>query len=435
MARAARPQRDGAAESRAAADLRPFPRRVRAGSTDRVTNSRHRAGPAIRTPHSDAAERPFIVIWECTQACPLACAHCRAEAREWRDPAELSTAEAGALAAQVAAFGRPAPLFVITGGDPFARPDLFDIVREAAGHGLHVAVSPSGTPTLTEDNLQALHDAGATAISLSLDGSTAAIHDGFRRVDGVYDWTLRAWDTARRIGLRVQINTTVTGHNLDDLPEIVRVVADHGAMTWSAFVLVPTGRGRELDELDAATVENVLNFVYDAGAYVPARTTEAHHFRRVALQRQVLAERGIDHVGTLGLGPRYTTLRSRLDEVMAGVAIRTHRAPMDVNAGRGFVFISHRGEVHPSGFLPLAAGNVREQPLTEIYRESGLFRRLRDPAALHGRCGRCEFVTVCGGSRSRAFAMTGDPLETEPWCAYEPGSFPFPEDIRRLLPA
>lgn len=374
------------------------------------------------------------MIWECTQACPLACRHCRAEAREWRDPAELSTAEATDLARQIAAFGQPAPLFVITGGDPFARPDLFDIVRAAAAQGLHVAVSPSGTPTLTEDNLRALKDAGATAISLSLDGSTAGIHDGFRRVDGVYGWTLRAWDAARRMGLRVQINTTVARHNLDDLPNIVRLVADHGAMTWSAFILVPTGRGRELDELDAADVEDILNFVHDAGAYVPAKTTEGHHFRRVVLQRKVLADRGVDYVSTLGLGPRYLGLRTRLDEVMSGIATRPHRTPMDVNAGRGFVFVSHRGGVHPSGFLPIEAGNVRTQPLTEIYRESELFTALRDPTSLHGRCAECEFVTVCGGSRSRAYAMTGDPFESEPWCAYEPGSFPFQEDVQRLLP-
>ena len=387
----------------------------------------------IRTPHLDVGVRPFIVIWECTQACPLACRHCRAEARTFRDPGELSTAEALDLAAQVAAFGRPAPLFVITGGDPFSRDDLFEIVAGAADAGLHVAVSPSGTPTLTDANLAALKDAGATAISLSIDGSTAAIHDGFRGVPGVLDTTLRAWDAARRIGLRVQVNTTVTRHNLADLPDVVRLVAEHGAMTWSAFLLVPTGRGRDLDALTPAEVEDVLNFVHDAGDYVPAKTTEAHHFRRVVLQRQVLAERGVDPAAVLGLGPLYGSLRARLDEVMAGAPTRPHRTPMDVNAGRGFVFVSHRGSVHPSGFLPIGAGNVREQPLTEIYRESELFVGLRDPALLRGRCGRCEFASVCGGSRSRAYAVTGDPFESEPWCVYEPGSFPFPQDVQRLL--
>lgn len=389
----------------------------------------------MRTPHVDVGVRPFIVIWESTQACPLACRHCRAEARPDRDAGELSTAEAAELARQVAAFGAPPPLFVITGGDPFARADIFDLVRGAVAQGLHVAVSPSGTPTLTEDNLRALAEAGAAAVSLSVDGSTSAIHDGFRGVPGVLATTLRAWDAARRVGLRVQVNTTVSRNNLADLPNIVRLVHEHGAMTWSAFVLVPTGRGRDLDALSAAEVEDVLNFVYDAGAHVAAKTTEAHHFRRVVLQRTVLAERGLDPVAELGLGPLYRSLRASLDERLAGADTRRHRTPMDVNAGRGFVFVSHRGEVHPSGFLPLGAGNVRERPLAEIYRDSPLFVQLRDLAALGGKCGRCEFADVCGGSRSRAYALTGDPLGAEPWCAYEPGTFPYFADVQRLRSA
>lgn len=389
----------------------------------------------LRAPKLDVSARPFLVIWESTRACPLACVHCRAEAQVDRDPLELSTAEAAALAGQVAAFGSPPPLFVITGGDPFARDDLFDVVRAATDAGLPVAVSPSGTPALTAANLAALRDAGAHAISLSLDGSSAAVHDGFRRVDGVFDTTLRAWDDARRIGLRVQINTTVSRHNLADLPNIVRLVAEHGAMTWSAFLLVPTGRGRDLNHLAPAEVEDVLNFVYDAGEYVPAKTTEGHHFRRVVLERTILARHGVDTPPVLRLGPLYAQLRADLRAAMDGVETRARRAPMDVNAGRGFVFVSHRGDVHPSGFLPMTAGNVRERPLTDIYRESDLFVGLRDPSRLSGRCGACEFATVCGGSRSRAYALTGDPYASEPWCSYEPGSFPYQDDVAELLAA
>ena len=352
-----------------------------------------------------------------------------------RDPLELSTFEAAALALQIADFGRPPPLFVITGGDPFARDDLFEIVRNASAVGLPVAASPSGTTALTSANLRALRDAGATAVSLSLDGSNAAIHDGFRRVDGVSVTTLRAWDDARQAGLRVQINTTVSRRNLADLPNIARVVADHGAMTWSAFLLVPTGRGRELDHLDPAEVEDVLNFVYDAGDYVPAKTTEGHHFRRVVMQRTILARRGVDHVQALRLGSLYEQLRAGLRSTMDGVAPRARRAPMDVNAGRGFAFVSHRGEVHPSGFLPMTAGNVRDASLADTYRDSDLFVGLRDPSRLQGRCGSCEFVAVCGGSRSRAYAVTGDPYASEPWCAYEPGSFSYQQDIAELLTA
>ncbi len=378
------------------------------------------AQAAVRSQHSDVHDRPFIVIWESTRACPLACVHCRATAQPDRNPGELTTDEATELMRQIAAFGKPAPLFVITGGDPFQRPDLFELVRRANDLGLHPAVSPSGTPTLTEENLTKLHDAGARAISLSLDGSTAELHDSFRRVDGVFDWTMNAWRVARRIGLKVQVNTTVYRGNLADLPRIVQHVQEEGAMTWSGFLLVPTGRGSELDALTPAEVEDVLNFIYDAGDYIPSKTTEGHHFRRVVLQRKEIAERGGDPVAELGLGPLYATLTAELRAAFEGVPTRRRRPPMNVNSGRGFVFISHTGTVHPSGFLPLAAGNVREQPLPQIYRESELFVGLRKPDEFSGKCGRCEFNVVCGGSRSRAYAVTGDPFASDPWCAYQP---------------
>ncbi|MGW7410289.1 TIGR04053 family radical SAM/SPASM domain-containing protein [Streptomyces sp. NPDC054833] len=390
----------------------------------------------LRHQHQDAAARPFIVIWETTRACPLACLHCRAEAVPNRDPLELDTEAAQDLMRQVAAFGHPAPLFVITGGDPFQRPDLLELIRYGRQIGLPVAVSPSGTPTLTADRLRAVHEAGAKGLSLSLDGSTAELHDGFRGVDGVYGWTLSAWDTARALGMKVQINTTVTRHNLHDLPDIVRLVHQHGAMLWSAFFLVPTGRGKSLGALTAAETEDVLNFVYDVGLTVPAKTTEAHHFRRVALQRRIIEDAGDDHVAVLGLGELYGRLRERVAELgLDAGERRTRRPPLDVNAGRGFVFVSHHGTVHPSGFLPKSAGSVRETPLTEIYRNSELFTGLRDPDRLGGRCGNCEFRRVCGGSRSRAFAVTGDPYAEEPWCDYRPGSFPYQRELAELLPA
>nr|CAG38718.1 putative coenzyme PQQ synthesis protein [Streptomyces lividus] len=396
--------------------------------------SRRPAGRPVRRQHQDVAAKPFIVIWESTRACPLACLHCRATATTGRDPRELDTRAAKGLIDQIAAFGRPAPLFVITGGDPFQRPDLLELIVYGTLTGVRVAVSPSGTLTLTAPNLRAVHEAGAAGLSLSLDGSTAALHDGFRGVPGVYRWTLDAWDTARTLGMKVQINTTVSRHNLHDLPEIAALVREHGAMLWSAFFLVPTGRGRELAALGPAETEDVLNFVHDVGLSVPAKTTEAHHFRRVALERAVLAAKGVDHVETLGLGPLYHRLRERAEELglYAGER-RARRPPLDVNAGRGFVFVSHTGSVHPSGFLPLGAGNVRDRSLAAIYRESELFTGLRDAERLGGRCGRCEFRRVCGGSRSRAHAVTGDPYAEEPWCGYVPGSFPYQRELADSL--
>ncbi|MEV4703332.1 TIGR04053 family radical SAM/SPASM domain-containing protein [Actinoplanes sp. NPDC049316] len=378
------------------------------------------------------AERPFIVIWEATQACPLACRHCRASARPERDPAELTTDEAVDLMAQVARFGRPAPLFVITGGDPFQRPDLTTLVRRGTELGLAVSVSPSGTPTLTRQALAELRDAGTRAISLSLDAAGPAAHDGFRGVEGVYALTTRAWRDAAALGLKVQINTTVTRRTVDDLPDIAAQVRDLGAMLWSVFFLVPTGRGRALAALDAAETEDVLHLLYDLGETVPVKTTEAHHFRRVCLQRAALARHGVPAAATPGLGPLYRRLRRRIDELgLTAGPQRPRRPPLRVSAGDGFVFVSHRGQVHPSGFLPLPAGDVRTQSLVDIYRDAPLFRALRDPDRLGGRCGACEYRSVCGGSRARAYATTGDVHAEEPACGYLPGSFAYPVDAPR----
>ncbi|MER5729799.1 TIGR04053 family radical SAM/SPASM domain-containing protein [Streptomyces sp. NPDC002138] len=384
----------------------------------------------VRTPVHAVSERPFIVIWEATRACPLACLHCRAEAQTARHPAELDGADARRVMDQTAAFGTPGPLFVITGGDPFQRADLTELVAYGTGLGLRVAVSPSGTPTLTRENLAAVRAAGAIALSLSLDGSTAERHDGFRGVEGVFDWTLDGWRAAGELGLKVQINTTVSRESLEDLADIAAVVRREGAMLWSGFVLVPTGRGGRLASLTPDETEDVLHFLYDCGAVMATKTTEGHHFRRVALQRTVLDAKGERPV----LGPLYERLSARARErgVFDGVRRAARRPPMDVSSGRGFVFISHTGEVHPSGFLPVSAGNVKNHPLTEIYRGSALFTTLRDPELLRGKCGACEFKTVCGGSRSRAYGFTGDVLAADPYCAYEPGSFPHQEELRVL---
>lgn len=384
----------------------------------------------MRKPVHAVSERPFIVIWESTRACPLACLHCRAEARTARDPAELDGRDARRVMDQIAAFGKPGPLFVITGGDPFQRADLTELVAYGASLGLRVAVSPSGTPTLTRENLAAVREAGAIALSLSLDGSTAARHDSFRGVDGVFDWTLEGWRTARELGLKVQINTTVTRESLEDLADIAALVRREIAMLWSGFVLVPTGRGGQLASLTPAEIEDVLHFLYDCGAVMATKTTEGHHFRRVALQRTILDAKGERPV----LGPLYERLTARAHElgVFDGARRAVRRPPMDVSSGRGFVFISHTGEVHPSGFLPVSAGNVKNHALAEIYRGSALFTTLRDPELLRGKCGACEFKTVCGGSRSRAYGFTGDVLEADPYCAYEPGSFPHQDELRVL---
>ena len=393
----------------------------------------------IRQPVCDVNERPFMVIWETTHACDLACRHCRAEAQPEHDALTLTTDEARRLLHQVESFGRPRPIVIFTGGDPFKRADLFELVRYAGGIGLPVAVSPSGTPLLTEENLRRLQEPGAKAISLSIDGSSAERHDDFRRVPGSFELTSNGWRVARAIGLKTQINTTVTRYNLHDLPGIFQLVQQIGAMTWSLFFLVPTGRGRQEDEVSPGEYETVMHFLYDVSKYISAKPVEGHHYKRVVLQRAILEEKGIPLEDHFTLDPAYYELKAGLQEVVrqAGLQPRAagtiHRTPMHINAGNGFVFVSRRGDVFPSGFLPLSGGNVRDRSLVEIYRDAPLFRSLRDLDQYGGRCGRCEFVGVCGGSRSRAYAVTGDPLAEEPFCTYQPGSFPFQAEITERM--
>lgn len=386
--------------------------------------------PIVRHPAYDVNQRPFIVIWETTRACDLACVHCRASAQPGRNPLELGTEQAKTLIDQIAAFGPPSPLFVMTGGDPVKRPDLYELVTHAASKKLAVALSPSATPLVTPDVLKNLHDAGLVAISLSVDGATPRTHDAFRRIDGVFDRTMAIWDAARELHLKVQINTTVTRLNLWELPKIAHNVLERTALTWSLFFMVPVGRALSLEQISPRDCEDVMHFLYDVGTVIPAKTTEGHHYKRIVMQRTVLERLGISPEKAGLVGDTYRRLRDELGwEIRPG----TRRTPMDVNAGRGFVFISHTGSVHPSGFLPLSAGNVKWRPLQEIYRESPLFRSLRDTQALTGRCARCEFADICGGSRSRAYATAEDPLAEDPLCAYEPGSFPFQQELADLF--
>jgi radical SAM protein len=378
-----------------------------------------------------------MIIWETTNACDLACRHCRATAIPEHDPLSLTQAEARRLLEQVESFGKPRPIFIFTGGDPFKRADLFELLRYGDELGLAMAVSPSGTPLLNEANLQRVKECGAKAISLSLDGSTPERHDAFRQVPGSFELTTQGWQLARKIGLKLQLNTTVTRYNLDDLPNIFRLVLEYGAMTWSAFFLVPTGRGKAEDEVSPAEYEAVMHFLYDCSKYISAKTTEGHHYKRVVLQRSILDEKGLAVEDYFALHPVYFEFREALGTIVKEYGLQPketiRRTPMHINAGNGFVFISRRGDVFPSGFMPVKVGNIKEQSLVEIYRQAPLFQALRDPSQLEGRCGLCEFAGVCGGSRSRAYALTGDPLAEEPFCAYEPRSFPFQAELEALM--
>lgn len=356
----------------------------------------------------DFDRSPFTVAWEITQACALACVHCRASAQPRRHPRELTTEEALSLVDQIAEIGNP--ILVVTGGDPLMRRDVFSLIRHASQRELRVSLSPSATPLLTRANLQRAKDAGVVRLHLSLDGSTPEIHDAFRQLQGSFDRTIQGLQSARDIGLSLQVGTTVTRHNLADLPAMAELIAEFGALMWNIFFLVPTGRGKVEDMISPQQHEETFHWMYELSKEAPfdVRTTAAQHYRRVVIERTraELGERKAIHQALSGAGYSYQD----------GLG----RPQQGVNDGKGFCFISHLGDVCPSGFLQIPAGNVRETPIADIYRHSRLFRELRDPSLLRGRCGRCEYRRVCGGSRARAYALTGAYLAEEPCCIYEP---------------
>jgi len=345
----------------------------------------------------DFAVRPLLVIWEMTQACDLKCMHCRASAQPMRHALELSTLEAFNLVDQVA--NTRVPMFVLTGGDPLKRPDLQAIVRYARHRLVKTSLTPSATPLLTREGVFELKESGLMRLALSLDGSTPQLHDGFRGVPGSWKRTLDAVEWSREAKLPVQVNTTVTRHNLHDLDNLVELLNSLKIVLWSVFFLVPTGRGQVSNLLSPVEHEVVFAKLYSASKRVcfHIKTTEGQHYRRYVLQE-----------------------RAKVAQSSRAIEDLIAHAPSGVNDGKGFVFISHTGEVYPSGFLPLSAGNIRRDPLADIYRTCPLFLSLRDVSQLKGKCGRCEFQDVCGGSRARAFALTGDPLAEEPCCSYIP---------------
>jgi len=362
---------------------------------------------------ADFDQAPFTIAWEVTRACAFACVHCRADAQHTRDPNELTTEEGLRLLDRFKEFG--APIVVFTGGDPMMRRDLFDLIGHATSLGLRASLTPTATALPTEERLRQAMAAGVRRIALSLDAPSPAVHDAFRQVPGSWERTMAILRRAQAVGLSAQINTTVTRHNEHLLPEMVQFVEEVGAVQWSVFFLVPTGRGQLADMISPEAHERVFNWLYDLsqrGSF-DIKATAAPMYRRVAIERRRAAASQVNPasgaaapVAFQGAGFQY--------------ADGLNRPVKGVNDGRGFLFISHLGEIMPSGFLPVAAGNVRVDDVVDVYRHHPLFRALRDPSALKGRCGRCGYREVCGGQRGRAYAITGDYLESDPACVYVP---------------
>lgn len=358
----------------------------------------------------DFDQAPFLVIWETTQACDLACKHCRALAQPLRHPGELRTVEAKQLLRDIRRFGPI--IFVFSGGDALKRPDIVELTRFGSDLGLRMAITPATTSLCTRERMVELRDAGMARLAVSLDGATADVHDEFRQVQGSFDHGLRILRTAREIGMSTQVNTVVAKHNVDDFGRMAELLAELGIVFWEVFFLVPVGRARPEDVAGAEAFEAVFHELYDLSKTVPfdIKATAAPHYNRVVLQRKVAERRR---------GERTESSDVLTDGSSHSLKDGLGRA-RGVNDGDGFMFVSHTGELYPSGFLPKSAGNVRTHDLVDVYRNSSLFTRLRDRTLLRGKCGVCEYRPVCGGSRARAFAVTGDPLASEPFCVHEP---------------
>jgi radical SAM protein len=364
----------------------------------------------------DFDRSPFTIAWEVTRACAYACFHCRADAQHKRDPRELTTEEGLKLIDDIAGF-ETGPILVLTGGDPLMRRDLFELAAHANERGMKVSLTPTATALVTGERMREAKQAGVRRVAFSVDAAEAAVHDKFRGFDGSFERTVAGIKAAAAEGLPLQVNTTVYASNTDQLDRMIPLLQSWGVVQWSVFFLVPTGRGAQLPMLDAAGHEQWLNWLYEVSQDAPfdIKATAAPHYRRIAIERAKAAGGAARPAGAPA---------GQMPANVAGAGYRyadgLNRPMKGVNDGRGFMFVSHIGDVTPSGFLPIVAGNVREQNVVDIYRDAKLFRELRDPSLLKGKCGRCEYKEVCGGSRARAYGVTGDYLAEDPSCIHQP---------------
>lgn len=366
----------------------------------------HKQGHAV-----DYDKHPFIVIWEVTRACQLKCVHCRADAQPVPDPRELTHEEGIRLIDDIYSMNNP--MLVFTGGDCMMREDLFHLAEYAIKKGMRVSITPSATPNVTKEKMKKAKEIGLSRWAFSLDGPTADIHDRFRGTPGSFDLTIENIRYLNELQMPLQVNTVISRYNYNDLEQMAKLVADLNAVMWYIFLLVPTGRGQIDDCITPVEHEHVFRWLYELSKTAPydIKTTAAQHYRRVVIQ-QKMREKRIE-AGDIRYEHAITTDHASMIDGLK-------RAPKGVNDGNGFVFVSHTGDVMPSGLLPIVCGNVREQPLSHIYRESEVMKNLRQPDRYKGKCGVCEFRYVCGGSRARAYAVTGDYMESEPFCVYIP---------------
>jgi AdoMet-dependent heme synthase len=339
-----------------------------------------------------------LVAWEVTRQCNLSCLHCRASAEAGPYPDELSTAEGLRLLEQIRQSGQP--VVILTGGEPLLRPDIYELARYGTHLGLRMVMAVNGT-LLEKGKAVRLKESGIQRISISMDGATAQSHDFFRQVPGAFEGILKGVEAARSAGLEYQINTTVTRHNLPELAKIQEKVVELGAAAHHIFMLVPTGRGRALTDqsISAEDYEQTLTWLVNSRENIPLsiKATCAPHYYRILREIARLE------------GKEISFKTHGLDAVTRGCL-----------GGIGFCFVSHQGQVQPCGYLEVDSGNIREQSFMEIWKSSPVFTALRNQNQYSGKCGHCEYFRVCGGCRARAFEATGNYLQEEPLCTYQP---------------
>lgn len=360
------------------------------------------AGSLHSSGHSaarDYSQTPLNIYWEMTQACALACRHCRAEAMPSAHPQELNHEESLAFLRQIPEFGSPMPQLILTGGDPLARPDLYELIDEARRLGIGTSITPAATPALTRDVLAKLKDHGVEGLGLSLDGSTPSIHDSIRGVPGTFELTMKAMTWAQELNMPLQVNTLASAETAADIPNIFELLKPYTPARWSLFFLISVGRGKVLQPLSPEDGEKLMAWIFETSRNAPftVATTEAPAYRRVALEQM------------------------RADG-MTGEQIKRNPATrgFGIRDGHGIMFVSNTGDICPAGFLPITAGNVKQSRVADVYRNAPLFRELHDPSLFEGRCGICEYRVLCGGSRARAYEATSTPLGSDPFCTYEP---------------
>lgn len=404
--------------------------------------------------------KPRLVFWEVTKGCNLHCIHCRATATELSSPLDLPTSKAREIIDQIAAYSNP--ILVLSGGEPLYRRDIYDLAKLATERGLRVALATNGT-LVTKDVAEKIVGAGVKRVSISLDGADAQTHDTFRGIPGAFEAAVYGLRNLKQLGMQVQINMTIARHNADQLPAVLELAKTLGADALHTFLLVPVGCGVDIaaEQMVAPEeYERMLHWFYDQsleGGIELKATCAPHYFRvvrqRRAEERREAAKQGAPSFAGKGAAPQ--SVIGPVDMAMpgsTGIIINKNRElagvptahpplagkgaepqghpgghPDGMNAmtkgclaGTGVCFISHEGEVFPCGYLPVIAGDLKQQTFGDIWEKSVTFEQLRDTGNLKGKCGCCEFRNVCMGCRARAFAATGDMMDEEPFCVYQP---------------